>query len=53
MSKFELFLIALLKTGQTIGPIFIHSQHGTAILNASEEGVAAILQAHSEAQQGK
>lgn len=43
MNFFEKLLIGLLKAGTVVGPIFVHSQHGVAILNASEEGLAAVL----------
>lgn len=46
MNFFEKFLRDLLIAGEFVGPIFIKSQHGVAILNASEEGLAAILAAH-------
>ena len=49
MNIFETILRDLLLAGQIVGPIFIKSQHGTAILNGSEEGLAAILQAHQKA----
>lgn len=50
MSIFEEILVAALTAGKVIGPVFIHSAHGTAILNASEDGLAAILEAHQQAQ---
>lgn len=53
LNFFETFLRDLILAGTAIGPVFIHSQHGIAILNASEEGLAAILQAHAQAQAAK
>lgn len=50
MSIFEQILVDVLVAGRIIAPIFIHSPKGVAILNASEDGVAAILQAHAQAQ---
>ena len=52
MNFFETFLRDLLLAGAYVGPIFIKSTRGVAILNASEEGVAAILQAHQPASTG-
>lgn len=46
---FDQFLQYMLVSGQILGPIFIHSQHGVAILNSSEETTAAILQMHQQA----
>ena len=50
MSKFESIMSKifsdLLIAGEILGPVFIHSAHGTAILNASEETVAALVQAN-------
>lgn len=53
MHIFEQVLVDLLIGGKIVGPIFIHSAKGTAILNATEEGLAAILQAHQQAQNAK
>lgn len=50
MSKFETFLKDLILAGSVVAPIFIHSNQGVAILNASEEGLAAILTAHAQNQ---
>ena len=50
MNLFETKLRDLLIAGSITGPVFIHSAHGVAILNATETGLAAILQAHSQAQ---
>lgn len=50
MSIFEEILVGLLTAGKIVGPVFVHSDHGTAILNATEEGLAAIVQAHQQAQ---
>jgi hypothetical protein len=47
MSIFETILQDLIVAGSIIGPIFIHSAHGVAILNASEEAVTAIVQANN------
>jgi hypothetical protein len=49
MSLFEEILTGLVIGGKIVGPVFIHSDHGTAILNASEEALGAILQAHQTA----
>jgi hypothetical protein len=50
MNLFEQILRDVLLAGQVAGPIFIHSPHGVAILNGTQDGLAAILQAHQQAQ---
>ena len=50
MSVFEQILVDLILGGKILGPVFIHSNQGTAILNASAEGLNAILAAHQQAQ---
>lgn len=46
MSKFETVLLDILKValagGEILGPVFVHSAQGIAILNASEELVSAV-----------
>lgn len=49
MNLFETIVRDLVIAGSYVGPIFIHSPHGVAILNGTEEGIAAILQAHEQA----
>lgn len=51
MNIFEKILRDAIIAGEIIVPIFIHSQQGVAILNASEEGLTAIVNAHQQAQQ--
>lgn len=53
MNVFETILKDLVIAGKIVGPIFIHSAHGTAILNASEEGLQAIVGAYTQAQTQK
>ena len=53
MNFFETFLRDLIIGGSIVAPIFIHSAQGVAILNASETGLAAILQAHAQTQATK
>lgn len=48
-SFFDGLLQHLLISGQIFGPIFIHSTHGVAILNASEETMASVLELHQRA----
>jgi hypothetical protein len=48
MHFFETLLRDLMIGGAYIAPIFIHSKNGIAILNASEAGAAAILEAHQQ-----
>ena len=43
INTFEKILLDVLKGGEIAAPIFIHSPGGIAILNASEEGLAALL----------
>lgn len=43
MNTFEKILLDILKGGEIAAPIFIHSPGGIALLNASEEGLAALL----------
>lgn len=38
-------LTDLFIAGKILGPVFVHSQHGVAILNASEETLGAVVQA--------
>lgn len=42
MTPFEQMLLAILGAAEQVAPIFIHSQKGTVILNASEELVNAV-----------
>lgn len=50
MNLFERILRDILLAGTYTLPVFIHSQHGIAILNASQEGLIAILQASAPQQ---
>lgn len=45
MNPFEKIIFALLTTAAVEAPIFVHSQHGTLLLNAGENLVANLLQA--------
>lgn len=53
MNLFETILRDMILAGQIIGPIFIHSSQGVAILNASEQGLSAIVAAHQQQQAKK
>jgi len=46
LSLFEKIVRDLIEAGEMVVPIFIHSPRGVAILNASEEGMSAIIGAH-------
>lgn len=45
MNPFEKRIFALLTTAAVEAPIFVHSQHGTLLLNAGENLVANLLAA--------
>lgn len=43
MNAFENILIGLLQGAEATAPVFVHSQQGLLILNASETVLAAVL----------
>lgn len=43
MNAFEKVLLGLLQGGEIAAPLFVHSAHGTLILNASEGVLAGVL----------
>lgn len=52
MSNFEKIILGVLSAAETLGPIFVHSEHGTAILNASEGLVASLAQVFAQKSAG-
>lgn len=42
MNFFEKLLLGLLSAAPAVGPVFVHSERGVAIFNASEALVAGI-----------
>ena len=43
LNFFEKFLISLIQAAPAVLPLFVHSQHGIAIVNASEAVLGAAL----------
>lgn len=50
MHIFETILRDALLAGRVVAPVFIHSPRGIAILNATEDGLLAILEAHQQSE---